>query len=70
MTTTYPNDGPPLALMPEQCFTIRETADILKVSEITVRRLVARGQLRASGSGRLLRFTLQAIRDYQSGVYR
>lgn len=63
--TIIPDDGPPLALLPEQQFTLKETARLLCVAEITVRRFVARKKLRAIGSGRLLRFALCDIRDFQ-----
>jgi excisionase family DNA binding protein len=58
-------DGPPLAVLPEQQYTIRETADILKVAPITVRRMAARGELCAIGRGRLMRFALKDIRAWQ-----
>lgn len=57
--------APPMALLPEQQFTIQETASILKMATVTVRRLAARGELKAIGSGRLLRFSLRDIRAYQ-----
>lgn len=65
MTTTYPNDGPPLALMPEKQYTLAEVAELLGYAPITVRRLTARGKLKAIGSGRLLRYALRDIRAYQ-----
>jgi excisionase family DNA binding protein len=52
-------------LIPEQQFTLDETARILCYSPTTVRREVARGRLRAIGRGRMRRFRLQDIRDYQ-----
>lgn len=63
--TTLTDDRPPLAPLPEQQYTLKETADILKMATITVRRLAARGELHAIGSGRLMRFALKDIRAYQ-----
>jgi excisionase family DNA binding protein len=57
--------APPLALMPEQQFTMQETAQILRVSTVTIRRLAQRGELKAIGKGRLVRFALKDIRAYQ-----
>lgn len=45
--------------------TIREAAALLSYDERTVRRLVARGELRAVGQGRLRRIALADIRDWQ-----
>jgi excisionase family DNA binding protein len=57
--------APPQAPMPEQQFTIQETARILSVATVTVRRLAFRRELRAIGKGRLMRFSLKDIRAYQ-----
>ena len=65
MTDTTVYNPPPLHALPEQCYTIAEAARILALSQTTVRRLAARGELRAVGTGRLLRFTLRDIRAYQ-----
>ena len=56
---------PDLALLPEQQFTIQETAQLLKVATVTIRRMAARGEIKAIGRGRLLRFSLRDIRAYQ-----
>jgi excisionase family DNA binding protein len=58
-------ETPDLVLLPEQQFTIQETAKILKVATVTIRRMAARGELKAIGRGRLLRFSLRDIRAYQ-----
>lgn len=59
------DNAPPLAALPEQQFTVEETARMLKYATVTVRRLAARGELKAIGRGRLLRFSLRDIRAYQ-----
>lgn len=46
--------------------TIREAAALLSYDERTIRRLVARGELRAIGRGRLRRIALVDLRDWQA----
>jgi excisionase family DNA binding protein len=46
--------------------TIRQAAEILAVDERTVRRLIARCELRAIGCGRLTRIAIRDIADYQN----
>jgi excisionase family DNA binding protein len=46
--------------------TIREAAALLSYDERTIRRLVARGELRAIGRGRLRRIELVDLRDWQA----
>ncbi len=45
--------------------TIREAAALLRYDERTIRRLIARGELRAVGRGRLRRIALADLRDWQ-----
>jgi excisionase family DNA binding protein len=47
-------------------FTVKEVAEYLEVSEITVRRLVKRGSLKASGKiGRSLVFDIDEVRAWK-----
>jgi excisionase family DNA binding protein len=45
----------------EEVYTIEETANILKVSTETIRKLIARGELEARRVGRQYRITREAI---------
>ena len=55
---------------PEPLYTVTEAAEILKVSEKTVRRLIKKGQLRVIRIGGLLRIDPldleDLIRDHRS----
>ena len=51
--------------MPEELFTIKETADYLKISEKTVRRLIESNKLKASKVGdRNWRVKISDVEDY------
>jgi excisionase family DNA binding protein len=58
----------PMPLDPDQYLPITQTAQLMAVSERTVQRLVAAGELRPSriglGNRRLLRFRVGDIREY------
>lgn len=45
--------------------TIREAAHLLSYDERTIRRLIARGEMRAVGRGRLRRIALADLKDWQ-----
>jgi excisionase family DNA binding protein len=45
--------------------TITEAARLLAYDTRTIRRLIARGELKAVGEGRMRRVPVQALRDYQ-----
>jgi excisionase family DNA binding protein len=45
--------------------TIREAARLLSYAERTIRRLVARGELRAIGRGRMRRIALEDLHAWQ-----
>jgi excisionase family DNA binding protein len=47
-----------------QVYTVREVAELLKVSPRTVERLIARHQLRALHIGRRLRVSHDALQAY------
>jgi excisionase family DNA binding protein len=57
----FPNTDTP----PEQCYTVDETAKVLRLHPSTVRRLIRTGELRAVGRGKRRRVPLWAIREYQ-----
>jgi excisionase family DNA binding protein len=48
--------------------TVQETADVLKVSPITIRRYIASGRLAAVRVGRSLRVRREAIEDFVTPV--
>lgn len=48
----------------DEVYTIAETAKLLKVSEETVRRLIANGDLEARRVGRQYRITRETIDKY------
>jgi excisionase family DNA binding protein len=48
--------------------TVQETADMLKVSPITIRRYIASGRLAAVRAGRSLRIRREAIEDFVTPV--
>lgn len=50
-----------MAITADQVLSVEEVAEILKVSQKTVRRMVKRGELKPSRIGRLLRFNSQDI---------
>ncbi len=54
-------------MLPELVFTVRETAQILKVSDKTVYRLVDRGLLKASKALRHLRITRSSLEEFVNG---
>jgi excisionase family DNA binding protein len=54
-----------LTVLPEQCYTVAETAAMLRISKTTLYREVARGNIVPTGAGRLMRFTMREIRRYQ-----
>jgi len=45
--------------------TIAEAARLLAYDSRTIRRLIARGELKAVGEGRMRRIPVQTLRDYQ-----
>lgn len=45
--------------------TISEAARLLAYDARTIRRLIARGEISAVGTGRLRRIPMQSLRDYQ-----
>lgn len=47
--------------------TVPEAAHVLQVSEVTVRRMVQRGELRARRCGRLIRIPASAL-DLPTGI--
>ncbi|MBM3211137.1 helix-turn-helix domain-containing protein [Candidatus Poribacteria bacterium] len=51
----------------EMIYTTNEVAEILKVTPLTIRRLVGNGKLKACKVGRLLRFRLTDIETYLNG---
>jgi excisionase family DNA binding protein len=59
-----PTPQRPAALEPLQV-TIHEAATLLRYHERTIRRLIARGDLRAVGRGRLRRVALADLRAWQ-----
>jgi excisionase family DNA binding protein len=48
----------------EEVYTIAEAAKILKVSEETIRRLIASGELQARRVGRQYRITREALDQF------
>jgi excisionase family DNA binding protein len=54
----------PTAIRLPQLHTLAETADLLRVSTKTVRRLISRGQLNAHRVGNRIRITEANIRAY------
>lgn len=64
------DNRPPLVLMPEQCLTPAEAAQLLRVSVSTLDRLRKRGKLVSIGSGKLRRYTLAELRRYQEANRR
>ena len=50
-------------------YSVRETAEELKVSERLVQRLARSGKLKGVKVGRSWRFTLESIRAYLAGGY-
>ena len=50
--------------MPETLFTIEEVAEMLKVKPITVRRLIADGQIETVRVGRQIRISESAYNKY------
>lgn len=59
------DDRPLLAALPEQCYTPAETARILRMSVTTLYRETTRGHIVAIGAGKLRRYSLRHIREYQ-----
>lgn len=51
--------------LPEQQYTPEETARLLRISLATLRRMTLRGDLVSIGKGRLRRYALRDIRDFQ-----
>jgi excisionase family DNA binding protein len=51
-----------------QIYTVRDVAELLKVSPRTVERLIAQKQLRALHIGRRLRVTHDSLQAYLSGA--
>jgi excisionase family DNA binding protein len=45
--------------------TIREAAQLLRYDERTIRRLIAHGELRAVGRGRLRRIAVSDLKNWQ-----
>jgi excisionase family DNA binding protein len=64
MYETHQRSVRPIGPEPLQV-TIRQAAALLSYDERTVRRLVARGELRAVGRGRLRRIALADLWDWQ-----
>jgi excisionase family DNA binding protein len=56
--------------MTDQLLTTADVAAKLQVSERTIRRLIASGQLRPVYVGRLPRFTDEELRAYTSASFR
>jgi excisionase family DNA binding protein len=55
------------AMLPELAYTVAEVAQILKVSEKSVNRLVDRGLLKASNALRHLRITRSSLEEFVNG---
>jgi len=51
----------------EMIYTTNEVAEMLKVTPLTIRRLVGNGKLKACKVGRVLRFRLTDIETYLNG---
>lgn len=54
--------------MPKKLLTVNELADILSVNQLTIRRMVKRGQLVAVRIGRAVRFDPADIDAYLATV--
>ena len=64
------NDGPKGAALGEMRFvTVAEVAEIMRVSKMTVYRLVHSGELPAVRVGRSFRVPEQAVHDYLRDSY-
>ena len=64
------SDGPPGAALGEMRFvTVAEVAEIMRVSKMTVYRLVHSGELPAVRVGRSFRVPEQAVHDYLRDSY-
>ncbi|MDO4888133.1 MAG: helix-turn-helix domain-containing protein [Actinomycetaceae bacterium] len=60
MSQQGPSDGPTEGF---QMVTVRRAAQMLSVSETTVRKLIASGRLRASKFGRAVRVSVADLRE-------
>lgn len=61
--------GPERALSEVRFLTVAEVATIMRVSKMTVYRLVHAGELPAVRVGRSFRVPEQAVHDYLGGSY-
>ena len=50
--------------MPDQHYTVREVAALLRLSQVQVRRLIAAGAIRAIRFGRARRIPAEALERY------
>jgi len=63
-----PEDTPKASVLPPPlAYTVAQTADLLQVSEKTVRRMLDEGQLHGVRAGRNWRIPASALDDYLAG---
>jgi excisionase family DNA binding protein len=63
------NGPPPLGLEDVSFLTVAEVAGVMRVSKMTVYRMVHSGELAAVRVGRSFRVPAKAVRDYLSSAY-